>query len=93
MPLKLREEVDNTTDKVYRETVLSFTEKIRRYKEYIDVKRSNPSSNIIIEDITKNKIREKVISRKVACYIATMSDTYAENMYRDLLGSTGDFIL
>ena len=93
LPLKLREEVDNTTDKVYRETVLSFTEKIRRYKEYIDVKRSNPSSNIIIEDITKNKIREKVISRKVACYIATMSDTYAENMYRDLLGSTGDFIL
>lgn len=93
LPLKLREEVDNTTDKVYRETVLSFTEKIRRYKEYIDVKRSNPSSNIIIEDITKNKIREKVISRKVVCYIATMSDTYAENMYRDLLGSTGDFIL
>lgn len=93
LPLKLREEVDNTTDKVYQENVLSFKEKIRRCKEYIYIKGSNPSSNVIIEDITKNIIREKVISRKVACYIATMSDTYAENMYRDLLGSRGDFIL
>ncbi|WP_282002666.1 deoxyguanosinetriphosphate triphosphohydrolase family protein [Veillonella denticariosi] len=95
LPLKLREEVDNTIDEVYNNQayVLSFKEKIEIYIEYIDVKRSNPLSKKIIEDIIKNKIREKVISRKVACYIATMSDTYAENMYRDLLGSRGDFIL
>jgi putative dGTPase len=95
LPLKLREEVDNTFDKVYnnQEYELSFKEKREIYKKYIVVKLSDPSSKITIEDITKNKIQEKVISRKVACYIATMSDTYAENMYRDLLGSRGDFIL
>ena len=45
------------------------------------------------EEAAYKNIKDKVVSRKVACYIATMSDTYAENMYRDLLGSTGDFIL
>ena len=38
-------------------------------------------------------IKDKIISRKVAVYIATMTDTYAESMYRDLIGSRVDFIL
>ena len=42
---------------------------------------------------TYKDISDRVISRKVACYIATMSDTYAENMYRDLIGSNVDFNL
>ena len=40
-----------------------------------------------------NNIKEKIISRKVAVYIATMSDTYAESMYRNLIGSRVDFVL
>ena len=38
-------------------------------------------------------LSDKVVARKVACYIATMSDTYAENMYRNLTGSALDFRL
>ena len=38
-------------------------------------------------------IKDKIISRKVAVYIATMTDTYAESMYRNLIGSEVDFIL
>ena len=39
------------------------------------------------------EIKRKVISRKVASYISTMSDTYAEDMYGNLIGSKEDFIL
>ena len=46
------------------------------------------------EDYDKYKlIKNRIVSRKVASYIATMSDTYAENMYRNLTGSTLDFRL
>lgn len=34
-----------------------------------------------------------IINRKVASYIATMTDSYAESMYKDLLGTRVDFIL
>ena len=40
-----------------------------------------------------NEIKDKVVSRKVATYIATMSDSYAEGMYRNLIGSKVDFII
>lgn len=38
-------------------------------------------------------IKSEVISRKIASYIATMSDTYAESMYRNLIGSKVDLII
>lgn len=40
-----------------------------------------------------NRIEKNVIYRKVAAYIATMSDSYAENLYRNLIGTKVDFIL
>ena len=40
-----------------------------------------------------NDVKEKIVSRKVSAYIATMTDTYAESMYRNLIGSEVDFIL
>lgn len=40
-----------------------------------------------------NLIKREIINRKVASYIATMSDTYAESMYRNLIGSKVDLII
>ena len=45
------------------------------------------------ESLAYNDIKDKVVARKVACYIATMSDSYAEGMYRNLIGSSVDFNL
>ena len=72
-----------------------------KMKYYNDLKKlndklSNKSDEVkdfqeVIEkcmDIEKN-----VIYRKVAAYIATMSDSYAENLYRNLIGTKVDFIL
>lgn len=95
MPLNLRDEVDQAIicelsededlKNIYEEldqrqnTVLHFEKKVE--KEYPD-------------EFEKYKpLRYKIISRKVASYIATMSDTYAENMYRNLIGSSVDFNL
>lgn len=48
----------------------------------------------IIRDINEYKnIKDNVVSRKVAVYLATMSDSYAESMYRNLIGSRVDFVL
>lgn len=95
MPLNLRDEVDQAIicelsededlKSIYEEldqrqnTVLHFEKKVE--KEYPD-------------EFEKYKpLRYKIISRKVASYIATMSDTYAENMYRNLIGSSVEFNL
>ena len=40
-----------------------------------------------------NLIKKEIIDRKIASYIATMSDTYAESMYRNLIGSKVDLII
>ena len=45
------------------------------------------------EELAYDDIKDKVVARKVACYIATMSDSYAEGMYRNLIGSSIDFNL
>ena len=95
MPLNLRDEVDQAIicelfededlKSIYEEldqrqnTVLHFEKKVE--KEYPD------------ESEKYKSLRYKIISRKVASYIATMSDTYAENMYRNLIGSSVDFNL
>lgn len=56
-------------------------------------KKSQTKQQQISEEKSYDNLEKKVVSRKVACYIATMSDTYAENMYRDLIGSSVDFNL
>ena len=45
------------------------------------------------KEFEKEEIKRKIIYRKVATYIATMSDAYAERIYRNLIGSKVDFIL
>ena len=56
-------------------------------------KKSQTKQQQISEEKSYDNLEKKVVSRKVACYIATMSDAYAENMYRDLIGSSVDFNL
>lgn len=56
-------------------------------------KKKGKKEEKIKEKTAYDKIEKKVVTRKVACYIATMSDTFAENMYRDLIGSSVDFNL
>lgn len=46
-----------------------------------------------IKDSDDTKQKNDVIARKVACYIATMSDTYAEHTYRNLIGTDMNFML
>lgn len=46
-----------------------------------------------IEDLDDTKQKNDVVARKVACYIATMSDTYAEHTYRNLIGTDMNFML
>ena len=94
MPLNLRDEID--------ETIICEINKISELKviyEKLDSEQRNITS--FEKEIKNNKninenynnIKEKIISRKVAVYIATMSDTYAESMYRNLIGSRVDFVL
>lgn len=95
LPLSLREEVDNS--------ILKEISKNKDLKQIDDKLRKEDKTLIgfeneidtLPEDLknTYKDISDRVISRKVACYIATMSDTYAENMYRDLIGSNVDFNL
>lgn len=46
-----------------------------------------------IEDLDNTDQESDIIARKVACYIATMSDTYAEHTYRNLIGTDMKFML
>lgn len=95
MPLNIRDEIDeaiilelqkekdlkdiycNIPDE--QKSVIHFEKKIKKTKKEIKTKYDD--------------IKEKIVSRKVSAYIATMTDTYAENMYRNLIGSEADFIL
>lgn len=96
MPLEIRDEVDATIivnldkhkclDKIYKD--LPATE---NSVSHLD-KAIKDNKDDCIKDCY-NSIKNDIISRKVASYIATMSDTYAENMYRNLTGSTLDFRL
>lgn len=96
MPLELRNEVDTAIianldkhkclDKIYKG--LPATE---NSVSHLD-KAIKDNKDPCIKDCY-NSIKNDIVSRKVASYIATMSDTYAENMYRNLTGSTLDFRL
>lgn len=94
MPLDIRDDIDKGIENelktnsdlkfIYNnlseeaKSIVQFEKVIEKYKDIYD-------KYYIIKD--------KIISRKVAAYIATMTDTYAENMYRNLIGSRVDFIL
>lgn len=55
---------------------------------------NNTNKDSIMRYINEyKKIKDNVVSRKVAVYLATMSDSYAESMYRNLIGSRVDFVL
>lgn len=94
MPLNIRDEID--------EAIILELQKDKDLKSIYD-EMSDEQKSIIhfekkIENLKKiktnyNDIKEKIVSRKVSAYIATMTDTYAESMYRNLIGSEVDFIL
>lgn len=96
MPLEIRDEVDaaiivnldkhKCLDKIYKG--LPATE---NSVSHLD-KAIKDNKDPCIKDCY-DSIKNNIIYRKVASYIATMSDTYAENMYRNLTGSTLDFRL
>lgn len=107
LPLDIRNDIDNTIikellhdeclGKIACELYKNIDKNQRRILQLEKrLKELNPKkdkSKKSKEYLAYNNIKTKVISRKVACYIATMSDTYAENMYRDLIGSSVDFKL
>ena len=91
LPLDIRNEIDNVILKeIYKQNCdnsndindeircLSLKGRDDKIKKY---KESNEEAYYAI------------IDRKVASYIATMTDSYAESMYKDLLGTRVDFIL
>jgi len=95
MPLNLRDEVD--------EAILHKLRKCKDLNKIYKQLKKGQKSVIHFEKITKKQYKEeyekykfiknRIVSRKVASYIATMSDTYAENMYRNLTGNRGDFLI
>lgn len=91
LPLDIRNEIDNVILKeIYKQNCdnsndindkircLSLKDRDNKIKEY---KKSNENAYYAI------------IERKVASYIATMTDSYAESMYKDLFSTRVDFIL
>ena len=96
MPLELRDEVDDAI-------IVNLNKHECLIKIYKDLPDGENSVAHLDKAIKNNKdscvkdcynsIKNDIISRKVASYIATMSDTYAENMYRNLTGSTLEFRL
>ncbi|MGP1488462.1 MAG: dGTP triphosphohydrolase [Peptoanaerobacter stomatis] len=96
MPLSIRYEVDKAL--IERAQIIYDRQKKEQNnnqkKEQIDLAdfekklKKNASYKKEYEEI-----KRKIISRKVAAYISTMSDTYAEDMYGNLIGSKEDFIL
>ena len=94
MPLNLRDEVD--------EAILHELRKCKNLKKIYKRLKNGQNSISHFEKTLKKQykdydkyklIKNRIVSIKVASYIATMSDTYAENMYRNLTGSTLDFRL
>ena len=95
MPLNLRDEVD--------EAILHKLRKCKDLNKIYKQLKKGQKSVIHFEKITKKQYKEeyekykfiknRIVSRKVASYIATMSDTYAENMYRNLTGNRGAFLI
>lgn len=107
LPLKIRNEIDNAIieasldneclDKIAGELYSDLPKDQWRIsqleKKLEELNPKETKSEETDEEAAYKNIKDKVVSRKVACYIATMSDTYAENMYRDLIGSSVDFNL
>lgn len=91
LPLDIRNEIDNVILKeIYKQNCVNsnaINDKIRRLslKDRDDEIKEYKESN--------KKAYYAIIDRKVASYIATMTDSYAESMYKDLLGTRVDFIL
>lgn len=85
MPLNLR----NDIDEIFLQESDKNNNKLKTNKKCVD----NKEGIVDAEKNARNRINQAndIIARKVACYIATMSDTYAENMYRDLIGSDIEF--
>lgn len=107
LPLKIRNEIDYTIlEESYNDDCLGKIvnelydgvekgqRRISQLKKKLEELNPNKDKGIKTnEDLAYDDIKNKVVKRKVAGYIATMSDTYAENMYRDLIGSSVDFNL
>lgn len=91
LPLDIRNEIDNVILKeIYKQNCVNsndINDKIRclSLKDRDDKIKEYKESN--------KKAYYAIIDRKVASYIATMTDSYAESMYKDLLGTRVDFIL
>ena len=95
MPLNVRNEVDKS--------IILEVQKNLSLKNIFNKLQKNNQNIVYLEKKIKeqkedkqneyNEIKDKVVSRKVATYIATMSDSYAEGMYRNLIGSKVDFII
>lgn len=95
MPLNIRDEID--------EAIILELQKEKDLKDmYCNIPDEQKSVIHFEKEIKKTEkeiktkydgIKEKIVSRKVSAYIATMTDTYAESMYRNLIGSEADFIL
>lgn len=99
MPLDIRKSIDNTIISECKKDfeLNKICEKLKDDLKGIDqiegeIKSLDNESN---EKILKEfqSLKEEVVVRKVADYIATMTDTFAESLYRNLIGSKVEFVL
>lgn len=98
-PLHIRDEIDKTIIMEIKEIVIkaSGNNELKKLSEeekelnIRDIDKIFEEYNSLADEY--NLIKKEIIDRKIASYIATMSDTYAESMYRNLIGSKVDLII
>lgn len=94
----VKELKDNYSEFINNEENNTNENKMKYYNDLKKISNKLSSKSKKVKDFQKviekcMSIEKNVIFRKVAAYIATMSDSYAENMYRNLIGTKVDFIL
>ena len=91
LPLDIRNEIDNVIlkeiDKQNCDNSNDINNKIRCLSP------KDRDNKIEQYEKSDEKTYYAIIDRKVASYIATMTDSYAESMYKDLFGTKVDLIL
>lgn len=91
LPLIIRKDIDQAIEhQIEEEKILERYIKPEFTSDVDDIIKQIKNNN----DIKKfQEIKNAIIWRKVACYISTMTDTYAENLYCNLTGSRDNYVL
>lgn len=81
LPLNIRQKLKNKIDEISNRNTLLTTSIIENIN--LEIKIDNTKKDIEIKKIIKENIIKRITKRKIADYISSMSDSYAEDLYRN----------